>query len=132
MVLSGGVGEHRLWVQFPLTWLGKLLSPVIELSPGVIQKLLPSMARRAYGLCRDSRFETQLEGAVVKRTILVSDLSGREISNPRDAVTITVKYGDARRGVYVVDAHPDDADVKKLISAGRQQARRGRRPKAQE
>jgi len=68
---------------------------------------------------------------MARKTIFVSDLSGREISNPRDAVTITVKFGDARRGVYVVDAHPDDGEVTKLISAGRQQARRGRRPKAQ-
>jgi len=67
---------------------------------------------------------------MAKRTIFVSDLSGKEISNERDAVTITIKFSDARRGLYVVDAHPDDSEVKKLISAGRQQARRGRRPKA--
>lgn len=67
---------------------------------------------------------------LARKTIFVSDLSNREIPNDRDAVTITVKFGDARRGVYVLDAHPDDAEVKKLISAGRQQARRGRRPKS--
>jgi hypothetical protein len=32
--------------------------------------------------------------------------------------------------VYVVDAHPDDAVVKTLMSVGKQQARRGRKPKA--
>jgi hypothetical protein len=67
---------------------------------------------------------------VARKTIFVSDLSGKEIMNERDAVTITVKFGDARRGVYVVDAHPDDAEVKALMTKGRQQARRGRRPKA--
>jgi hypothetical protein len=66
---------------------------------------------------------------MARKTIFVSDLSGKEIANERDAVTITVKFGDARRGVYVVDAHPDDAEVKTLMSKGKQQARRGRRPK---
>jgi hypothetical protein len=67
---------------------------------------------------------------VAKKTIFVSDLSGREISNPRDAVTITVRFGDARRGQYQVDAHPDDPEVKTLIETGTQQARRGRKPKS--
>jgi hypothetical protein len=67
---------------------------------------------------------------MAKKTIFVSDLSGREIANPRDAVSIVVKFGDARRGQYVVDAHPDDPEVKKLIERGTQQARRGRRPKS--
>ena len=67
---------------------------------------------------------------MARKTVFVSDLSGKEIANERDAVTITVKFGDARRGQYAVDAHPDDAEVKRLISAGKQQARRGRKPKA--
>lgn len=66
---------------------------------------------------------------MAKRTIFVSDLSGKEIDNEKDSVTITVKFGDARRGQYVVDAHPDDSEVKKLVEKGAQQARRGRRPK---
>jgi hypothetical protein len=56
---------------------------------------------------------------VARKTVFVSDLSGREIPNDRDAVTITIKFGDTRRSVYVVDAHPEDAEVKKLLSAGR-------------
>jgi len=66
---------------------------------------------------------------MARKTIFVSDLSGKEIANERDAVTITVKYGDARKGVIVVDADPDDSEVKRLARAGRQQARRGRRSK---
>lgn len=31
---------------------------------------------------------------------------------------IAVKFGDARRGQYHVDAHPDDPEVKKLIERG--------------
>lgn len=67
---------------------------------------------------------------MARKTVFVSDLSGKEIVNERDAVTITMKFGDARRGVYVVDAHPDDPEVKRLMEKGRQQARRGRRPRS--
>jgi hypothetical protein len=69
---------------------------------------------------------------MAKRTIFVSDLSGKEIANERDAVKITVSFGDARKGMYVIDAHPDDAEVKTLTAKGTQQARRGRKPKAQD
>jgi hypothetical protein len=66
---------------------------------------------------------------MAKKTIFVSDLSGKTIDNDRDAVKVTVSFGDARRGLYVIDAHPDDAEVKALISKGMKQARRGRKPK---
>jgi hypothetical protein len=66
---------------------------------------------------------------MARKTVFVSDLSGKEIDNERDAVKITVSFGDARRGQYIVDAHPDDQEVKALIAKGTQQARRGRRPK---
>jgi len=82
-----------------------------------------SLSRIAEGL--EHRFK---ETTMARKTIFVSDLSGKEIGNDRDAVTITVRYGDARKGVIVVDAHPDDSEVKRLVQAGRQQARRGRRP----
>src|SRR5947207_1764494 len=55
---------------------------------------------------------------MARKTIFVSDLSGKAIDNDRDAVTITVKYGDARKGVIVVDAHPGDSEVKPLVAAG--------------
>jgi hypothetical protein len=66
---------------------------------------------------------------MARKTVFVSDLSGKEIDE-RDAVRITVTYTDARRGQVVVDAHPDDAEVKKLVDAGTKMARRGRKPKA--
>jgi hypothetical protein len=69
---------------------------------------------------------------MARKTVFVSDLSGKEIENDRDAVTITVKFGDARKGVTVVDAHPDDSEVKRLLQAGRQQARRGSQAKVAE
>lgn len=67
--------------------------------------------------------------SMARRTIFVSDLSGKEIDE-RDAVRVTVSYTDARRGQVVVDAHPDDAEVKRLVEVGTKQARRGRKPKA--
>jgi hypothetical protein len=85
----------------------------------------PRLSRIAEG--SEHRFK---ETTMARKTVFVSDLSGKEIGNDRDAVTITVKYGDARKGVIVVDAHPDDSEVKRLVQAGRQQARRGRRPKS--
>jgi hypothetical protein len=62
---------------------------------------------------------------MAKKVVFVSDLSGREIGEGA-AVKITVTFTDQRRGQYVVDAHPDDAEVNVLISKGRKQARRGR------
>jgi hypothetical protein len=70
------------------------------------------------------------EGNVARKTIFVSDLSGKDIANDRDAVKITVSFADARKGVFVIDAHPEDAEVKALTSKGKQQARRGRKPAA--
>lgn len=66
---------------------------------------------------------------MAKRTIYVSDLSGKEIDE-KDAVKITVSFSDARKGQVVVDAHPNDAEVKTLVARGTKQARRGRRPKS--
>jgi hypothetical protein len=66
---------------------------------------------------------------MARKTIYVSDLSGKEIDE-KDSVRITVTFSDARRGVEVLDAHPDDPAVKELVSKGKKQARRGRKPKA--
>jgi len=65
---------------------------------------------------------------MARKTVFVSDLSGKEI-NDAEAVQITVKFADARKGLYVIDAHPDDAEVKLLIEKGTKQARRGRKPR---
>jgi hypothetical protein len=66
---------------------------------------------------------------MARKTVLVSDLTGKELA-PQESVRITVNFADTRRGVYVLDAHPDDPDVKKLIEKGTKQARRGRKPKS--
>jgi len=66
---------------------------------------------------------------MARKTIFVSDFSDKTIDDDKQAVTITVKYGDGRRGIVVADAHVDDKVVQDIAKAGRQQARRGR-PKA--
>jgi hypothetical protein len=68
---------------------------------------------------------------MAKKTIFVSDFTGKEISDDKQAATITVKFGDGRRGVVVADAHVDDHLIGQIARVGRQQARRGRRPKVQ-
>jgi hypothetical protein len=62
--------------------------------------------------------------------VFVSDFSAKEIGDDKHSATITVKFGDGRRGVVVADAHVDDAIISEIVKVGRQQARRGRRPKS--
>lgn len=68
---------------------------------------------------------------MARKTIFVSDFSSKEIADPKQSVTITVKYGDGRRGQITADAHVDDKIVQEIAKVGRQQARRGRRPKGE-
>jgi nitrous oxide reductase accessory protein NosL len=63
---------------------------------------------------------------MARKTIFVSDLSGKPIAEGADA-TITIRFADARKGVYVLDVTEDEAE--ELGRKGRKQARRGRRPK---
>ena len=66
---------------------------------------------------------------MARKTVFVSDFSSKEIADDKQGATITVRFGDGRRGVVVADAHVDDEIVQEITKAGRQQARRGRRPK---
>jgi hypothetical protein len=63
---------------------------------------------------------------MARKTIFVSDLTGREIDE-KDAVTVTIKYSDARKGQVVLDVNA--SEVAALASKGTKQARRGRKPK---
>jgi len=63
---------------------------------------------------------------MAKKTIFVSDLTGREIDE-KDAATVTIRYADARRGQIVLDVNASEVDD--LASKGQKQARRGRKPK---
>lgn len=64
---------------------------------------------------------------MARRTIIVSDLTGKEIDE-RDAAQVVIKYADARRGQVVLDVNASEVDD--LASKGTKQARRGRKPKA--
>jgi hypothetical protein len=63
---------------------------------------------------------------MARRTILVSDLTGKEIDD-RDAAQVIIKYADARRGQVVLDVNANE--IEDLAAKGTKQARRGRRPK---
>jgi hypothetical protein len=67
---------------------------------------------------------------MARKTVFVSDFSNKEIADEKQSATITIRYGDGRRGIVVADAHIDDKIVADIARAGRQQARRGRPKKA--
>jgi hypothetical protein len=64
---------------------------------------------------------------MARRTIFVSDLTGKEIDE-RDAAQVVIRYSDARRGQVVLDVNA--SEVADLAAKGTKQARRGRKPKA--
>jgi hypothetical protein len=60
---------------------------------------------------------------VAKKTVLVSDRSGKEIPNGKGA-TVRIIFRDARKGVRELDLTDEEAEA----LGGRAVARRGRRP----
>jgi hypothetical protein len=64
---------------------------------------------------------------VARKTVLVSDLSGKEISE-NDGAKVRITYADARRGAIELDVTAEEA--KEMGAKGRQVARRGRKPKS--
>ncbi len=74
-----------------------------------------------------SKSRTKREEIVARKTIFVSDLTGRTIDE-KDAATVTIKYADARKGQVVLDVNANE--VADLAAKGTKQARRGRKPKA--
>jgi hypothetical protein len=65
---------------------------------------------------------------MARKTVLVSDLSGREIADESDSAQVVIKYTDARKGQVVLDVLA--SEVADLASKGKKTARRGRKPKA--
>ena len=61
----------------------------------------------------------------MKKTVLVSDLSGSEIPDGKGA-TVSITFRDARKGTIVLDVTDNEAE--EMGSKGRRQQRRGRRP----
>jgi hypothetical protein len=68
---------------------------------------------------------------MARKTIFVSDFSQKEIPDDKQSVQVVLRYADGRRGQIVADAHVDDEVVKQIAKVGKQQARRGRRPKTE-
>jgi hypothetical protein len=68
-----------------------------------------------------------MEAGMARRTIIVSDLTGKEIDE-HDAAQVVIKYADARKGQVVLDVNA--SEVEDLAAKGTKQARRGRKPKA--
>jgi hypothetical protein len=66
---------------------------------------------------------------MARKTIFISDFSQKQIPDDRQSVQVVLRYADGRRGQIVADAHVDDDVVKQIARVGKQQARRGRRPK---
>jgi hypothetical protein len=66
---------------------------------------------------------------VARKSIIVSDISGREIRDEKDAAKVAITYGDARRGRVELDVLASEVDD--LAGKGRKVAKRGRKPKAQ-
>lgn len=64
---------------------------------------------------------------MARKTVLVSDMSGKEIAEGKGA-TIRITFRDARKGVRELDVTDEEAEG--LAAKGRQVARRGRRPKS--
>jgi len=63
---------------------------------------------------------------MARKMVMVSDLSAAEVPDGTGA-TITIKFTDARKGLYVLDVTDEEAE--ELGKKGRKQARRGRRPR---
>ena len=66
---------------------------------------------------------------MARKSIIVSDISGREIRDPKDSASVTIRYGDARRGQISLDVLATEVDD--LAGKGRKTARRGRKPKSE-
>jgi hypothetical protein len=64
---------------------------------------------------------------MARKTVLVSDLTGKEIDEG-NAAQLVINYRDARRGRVVLDVNADEVDD--LARRGTKQARRGRKPKS--
>jgi hypothetical protein len=88
---------------------------------------VPPLARVTNTLSRVGGFGTAERRDVARRTVLVSDISGKEIVDGEGA-TLTISYTDARRGVVRLDVNANE--VADLARKGVKQARRGRKPKS--
>jgi hypothetical protein len=66
---------------------------------------------------------------MVRKLVLVSDLSGKEIGDAKDGASVVISFNDARRGVVRLDVLA--SEVAELAAKGTAQKRRGRKPKGE-
>ena len=66
---------------------------------------------------------------MARKTVLVSDLTGKEIADSKDGASVLISYNDARKGVVRLDVLA--TEVADLAAKGSAQKRRGRRPKVE-
>jgi len=66
---------------------------------------------------------------MARKSIIVSDIAGREIRDEKDAAKVAITYGDARRGRVELDVLASEVDD--LAGKGKKTAKRGRKPKGQ-
>jgi hypothetical protein len=90
------------------------------------QRLRRASVTGQYASSSISEFRDRTETAMARKTILVSDLTGKEIEE-KNAAKITINFSDARKGTIVIDAN--ETEISDLVSTGTRQARRGRKPK---
>jgi hypothetical protein len=64
---------------------------------------------------------------MARKTVLVSDLSGKEIAE-NDGAKVRITFNDARRGAIELDVTAEEG--KQMGAKGRAVARRGRKPKS--
>jgi hypothetical protein len=64
---------------------------------------------------------------MARKTVLVSDLSGKEIEDGKGA-KVRITFADARSGSIDMDVTAEEARA--MGAKGRQVARRGRKPKS--
>jgi hypothetical protein len=64
---------------------------------------------------------------MARKTVLVSDLSGKEIAE-NDGAKVRITFNDARRGAIELDVTAEEG--KQMGAKGRPVARRGRKPKS--
>jgi hypothetical protein len=117
-------------VDVPLSWAlaGARLPIAQTLNISSERQLLDPRKMLAYRRpAHVGRTHDQEEAELARRTIFVSDLTGKTIDE-KDAATLTIKYADSRRGLVVLDVNANE--VADLAAKGTKQARRGRKPKS--
>lgn len=63
----------------------------------------------------------------MRKTVIVSDMSGKEIEEGKGAI-LTLKFADRRKNDVVAELTDQEADALKASSNGRTVQRRGRKP----